>query len=340
MFQSARLTLTAWYLVIIMVISVLFSIAFYTIATQELRRVIHYQEENQVYDNGSFSLQQTPRGLMVLPSVTVLEQSDSRYRLMLIIINGIIFIVAGAAGYFLAGRTLRPIKRMVDEQNQFIADASHELRTPLTALRAEMEAVLLDEKITAKEAKALITSNLEEVISLQSLSDHLLELTTASSNTSHYVLQEMSLKAIAQDVIEKITPLAKKKKISLKQDVSDTTVLADRMMVQEVMMILLDNAMKYSKEGTTVSLTGRKESGKAVITISDEGIGIPKEDVPFIFDRFYQVSRSRTKQTSSSGYGLGLSIAKRIIETFHGTIKIDSEVAKGTIVTVTFPTKE
>jgi len=340
MFESARLKLTAWYLLIIMVISILFSLAFYSIATREIRRVIHMQESHKTFDNGVFSLQPTPNGYIVLPSIKELKDSDIRLELILMIINGAILFLAGGAGYLLAGITLRPIKTMVDEQNQFIADASHELRTPLTALRAEMEASLLDDYISAKNARTLIKSNLEEVISLQSLSDHLLALTTSSQNIAEEMLQGVQLEVLSQSVIEKISPLAKKKKITITSDVPPISILGEKTMLEELLIILLDNAVKYSKEKTTISLSAITESKKCIITISDQGVGIPEDKLPYIFDRFYQVNQSRTKHNTSSGYGLGLSIAKRIVESFHGTISIVSNPTIGTDVLVTFPLKE
>src|SRR5690348_8980046 len=158
MFQSARLKLTAWYLVIIMLVSVTFSVAFYRAATVEIQHVIErirflQQQSNQL------QLPTPPNAIITLDQ---LEDVKIRLQYALIFVNGVIFVLAGGAGYFLAGRTLKPIQVMVDEQNQFISDASHELRTPIATLRAEMEASLLEKHLSDKEARKLIGSNLEE----------------------------------------------------------------------------------------------------------------------------------------------------------------------------------
>src|SRR5579871_1666254 len=137
MFESARIKLTAWYLLIIMLISIFFSLAFYNAATREIRRVIRVQE-----------FRSANTLLLPIPAQRIkdVEESEERLRLILFLINGGIFFLAGGAGYFLAGRTLRPIKIMVDDQNRFITDASHELRTPLTSLRSEIEEFAVREK--------------------------------------------------------------------------------------------------------------------------------------------------------------------------------------------------
>src|SRR3989304_6174610 len=133
MFKSARLKLTAWYLAIIMLISVLFSLVIYQGATLELRRMERIQHFRQ---ESSESFRRFSMPAFVL-APEVVEETKQRIRLALVTINLMILAASGAVGYFLAGRTLKPIQEMVDEQNRFITDASHELRTPLTSLRSE-----------------------------------------------------------------------------------------------------------------------------------------------------------------------------------------------------------
>ena len=172
MFRSARFTLTAWYLIIMMIVSGLFSGIIYQGINQELTRLelvqLHRQERlEEVF------------GDVRIPQLESAQDAiqDSRKRLIitLLFINGGILLLAGAAGYFLAGQTLQPIQEMVLEQRRFISDASHEMRTPLTALRSEIEVGLLDKKMSLNGAKKLLKSNLEEVIHLQKLSNSLLD---------------------------------------------------------------------------------------------------------------------------------------------------------------------
>ena len=166
MFQSARLTLTAWYVLIAFIITALFSLLAYNGFRFEFERSL--QRQQVLFENNNFFIRPIP------PRHIDSElQDELRERLLLRIlyIDVAIILTAAAGGYILAGRTLKPIKTMVDEQHRFITDASHELRTPLTAMRSEMEASLLAEHMTDKDAKELIKSNLEEVINLQNLSE-------------------------------------------------------------------------------------------------------------------------------------------------------------------------
>lgn len=160
MFESARLKLTAWYLLIIMLISMLFSAAIYNIATREIQFVIHrmqyeqYRQQKEGFPGRS--------GPQIQFTIEELEAVKDRLKYQLFFINAVIFFTAGGAGYFLAGRTLRPIKSMIDEQNQFISSASHELRTPIATMRAEMEGSLLEKNIADKDARKLINTGVTQ----------------------------------------------------------------------------------------------------------------------------------------------------------------------------------
>ncbi len=333
-FKSARVQLTAWYLLIIMIVSIFFSVAFYKSSTEEIQRVIHHIERRQ-----QGSLDKTP----LLPPdfhsvVTVqdLEESEQHVLFVLIIINMVIFIFSGAGGYFLAGRTLDPIKTMVDEQNRFITDSSHELRTPLTALRSEMEASLLQEKISEEEFRKLIKSNLEEVQSLQLLSDNLIKLSQFESINGDGNKEEISLLAIINSAIKKVSSMSNKKHISIENKIKDCVVTGDKNRLIELFVIFLDNAIKYSPKNTVIKVQSDVQDHNVSILIIDQGVGIAKEDLQHIFDRFYRTDKSRSK-TDASGYGLGLSIAKKIVEVHKGTISVESKQQKGTTFIVQLP---
>ncbi len=331
MFESARLKLTAWYLLIIMVISIFFSFAFYTIATQEISRIIHIQQLRVQREQELF-----PGPLRSqMPTIEDLEESETRLTIILIIINLGIFIFSGGAGYFLAGRTLKPIKKMVDEQNRFISDSSHELRTPLTAVRTEIEVALRDKKLTLSQSKDILTSNLEEIAGMQHLTEGLLRLSQSKSETTKS-LTLFSLKECLHEAIKRLAPLAKAKKITIRQNNKDEEIFGQRQLIVELFIILLDNAIKYSKVGGEVNVTLISIDSKVKITIVDKGKGIATEDIPFIFDRFYRAEKSRSKN-DISGFGLGLSIAKKIVEEHKGTILITSVLEKGTTITIQLP---
>jgi len=251
-----------------------------------------------------------------------------------VLVNGIIFVLAGAAGYFLAGRTLRPIKRMVDEQNQFISNASHELRTPIATLRAEMEGSLLEKHVSDKEARKLIASNLEELGRLQQLSNNLLQLTYIHKNGRNNYNEKVLLSAVVQAAYKKVAPIAKKKHIAFVLAGVPSYVQGDKQSLIEVFINLFENAIKYSPEKTTIAVTSKTEKHTVRITLIDHGDGIAAEDVPHIFERFYRADKSRSK---ADGYGLGLSIVKKIVTAHNGTITVKSSLGKGTTFILTFP---
>lgn len=335
MFHSARLKLTAWYVLIIMFISVLFSITIYVGIHNELRRFEHIQRQRiELELNGVI-----PPSVIGRRSTTIdpdmIVETRNRLTLVLVLVNFGILVVSAGAAYFLAGRTLNPIKEMIDEQNRFISDASHELRTPLTALRAEIEVNLRDKNLTFINAKKLLESNLEEVVNLQTLSDNLMQLTQYQKKNGGLPMEEISLREITERAVKKISPLAQQKHVLVKNQVSGDTVKGNRQSLMELFIILLDNAIKYSRPHTNVFLTSDKVDHKIIVRVKDSGVGIAQSDLPHIFDRFYRVDKSRSKE-KVTGYGLGLAIARKIVDIHEGTITAESVVDKGTTITITF----
>jgi signal transduction histidine kinase len=204
---------------------------------------------------------------------------------------------------------------MVEEQKEFVSNASHELRTPLTVLKTEIEVALRDKSITPKAAKELIKSNLEEVNKIQALSNYLLRLSRYESE-GKISMAKVNLKRIALKAIGKM---------KVKADLKKSTVMGNEDALAELITIFLDNAARYNPKGTEIGV--RVKSG--VIEVWDKGTGIAKEDLPHIFDRFFRGEASRSK-AKADGYGLGLAIAKSIVELHKGKIGVESEVGKGT----------
>jgi signal transduction histidine kinase len=352
MFHSARLKLTAWYLLIIMLVSGLFSIMIFTAINRELTRMEQSQahrEEVAVKRFNQFFMKVRTQGeqqgvaLPDFPRPPVFMDPESikelRWRIGLALggINVGILLVAGAAGYFLAGRTLKPIQEMVDEQKRFIADASHELRTPLTSLRTEIEVNLRNKNLTFERSKRLLESNLEEVISLQNLSNNLLTLTQYHRPYRLTDLSNVSLKEIIDDSIKRVRMLAEEKQITITKKGKNISFLTDKSSLTELLVILLDNAIKYSEPQSSVSISVNQNDGLLSITVKDTGQGIEKKDIPYIFDRFYQADATRSKH--KTGYGLGLSIAQIIVQSHQGSISVASEIGKGTTFIVRLPIK-
>jgi two-component system sensor histidine kinase CiaH len=342
MFESARIKLTLWYLLIIMAISVAFSTFIYFRTTDEFDRILRvqrYRIEHPAQQLQSFGL---PNNIveiqpLPLPDPDVIQDAKLRVLMTLISINSIIFILSSLAAYFLAGRTLKPIQRMMDEQQRFISDASHELTTPLTSLKTSIEVNLRDKKLNLEKAKKILESNLEEVDRLQALSEELLTLEQYQKKSIISGPSTITVKDIVETAYERIQPLAEKKQITIVRAVPSAYVLGNDRSLIELFVILLDNAIKYSPSKTTVAVTSEKADGKIKILVTDEGIGIEEKDIPHIFDRFYRADKSRTQQ-SIKGYGLGLSIAKKIVENSKGSICVKSTSKKGTTFTLSLQT--
>src|SRR3989338_9706697 len=300
MFEKTRLKLTAWYLLIIMAVSFLFSLVIYRVADLELKRIGRRQHLFSERLRTEFFKPPLPKSMMMEEFNLPVDVNDVRKRIILtlIIVNSGILLVAGLSGYFFAGRTLAPIKDMVDEQNRFISDASHEFRTPLTSLKSAMEVHLRDKKLTLIQARTLITDNINEVNKLQKLSDRLLHLTQYKNPDTKIYFQKLNLKKSVSEALAKVKYLADKGNIKLQNLSKSIEIMGNRDKLVDLFVILLDNAIKYSPSEKTVSIKTEKKDNMALITVIDNGLGIDKKDIPFIFDRFYRADNSRSKKTA------------------------------------------
>ncbi|MCX6816853.1 MAG: HAMP domain-containing sensor histidine kinase [Candidatus Beckwithbacteria bacterium] len=331
MFKQARIKLTVWYLLIIMIVSVFFSVGIYQVITSELNRV-ERMHRLQLEDRLPNPL--PPERFRLDPDL--IKETETRLKLFLILINLIILTGSAAAAYFLSGKTLQSIKVMVDEQSRFITDSSHELRTPLTALKSEIEVNLRDKQLNLIGAKKLLLSNLEEVNNLQVLSDNLIKLTQYQKGRNDLIISKISLASIVAPALKKANVSAKNKKIIVINKTKNLNLKGNQSTLVEMLTIFLDNAIKYSPAKSKVTITSLATDGHVLITISDQGIGISQKDIPHLFDRFFRADQSRSK-TNISGYGLGLAIAKQIIERHHGSIKVHSRLREGTTFTIKLP---
>ena len=330
MFERTRIKLTAWYLLILMIISLLFSVIIYSMVNIEFIKFEQMQERIQHEIVEGFA--PTPPRFNQL-NFEDIHEARVRLIIRLGIMNLGILLFAGGAGYFLAGRTLKPIKESMDEQDRFISDSSHELRTPLTSLRSEIEVNLMDKKLTTTKARNVLKSNLDEVISLQILSDRLLELSENRELINKNKLNEISILKVINTAIKKTHKLADSKQIKIESNLKEKIIIGDFDKLTEVFVILIDNAIKYSPKNKIVEITTKVNKNNIQISVKDHGLGISKVDKDHIFDRFYRAEKSRTEK----GYGLGLSIAKKIVDSHDGEISVKSTPKKGATFTVKLP---
>jgi two-component system, OmpR family, sensor histidine kinase CiaH len=329
MFKQARFKLTFWYSLIIMLVSMSFSVVIYNIANSELNR---FAEMQQLRIQRRLPHDFPPPDIVI--DIDLLVETRNRLIIFLAGINGVILILSSSMGYMLAGRTLSPIKTMVDDQKDFVANSSHELRTPLTALMTETEVALRDKEITLQEAKDLLKSNLEEVNKMHDLANYLLTLNKYEGELQSNQFTLINLKQVVQKAIKKVQPQAKQKQIKLQSKLANINIKGNDEALIQLVVILLDNAIKYSPKNSKVILAVKKYNYRPSLTIQDFGIGITKADLPHIFDRFYRADISRSKKID--GFGLGLSIAKRIADLHHARIEVKSIVSKGSTFTVNF----
>jgi len=243
-------------------------------------------------------------------------------------------ILLGAlASLLMASRSLRPISRAFQRQREFVADASHELRTPLTLIRTNVEAWLRRAN-GANRVYAL--SIVEEVEQLSRIVGDLTTLALADAKQLRIDREPVELNDVVRDLMTQTEPLAEERGVHLRPDLNGgVRVEADLVRVRQLLLILIDNALSHTPSGGDVSVGVTQGDGHARVTVVDNGDGIPTEDLPHIFERFYRADKARTRE--NGGSGLGLAIAKWIVDAHNGEIVVKSAVGKGTEVAVSLP---
>ena len=333
MFHSATLKLTSWYLLILMAVGLVFSLIIYQVASSEVDSRLENLQQRIQRDASDIFL---PGGydFESLRSSQA-HQAEANLFTNLAYINLLFLAVGGIASYFLARRTLQPIEQAHEAQSRFTSDASHELRTPLAAMKTELEVALRDPKLSKEEMRELLISNLEEVNKLSQISQTLLLL----SRLDHSALEKgrVGLNDIVRRLVENNNRL--NSRIIYTAPEKPLYINANKVSIEELVTILVDNALKYSPPTSKVKVVLKKEGRKARIDVINGGKGIAAEDLPYIFDRFYRADESRTGG-NSTGFGLGLSLAKKIVELHQGDFSASSEPNKETIFTVQLPLYE
>lgn len=324
MFHSAALKLTLWYLLIIVFLSITFSLVIYRLTSD---KIIDNNNRQNVFLNNrlpsrNFDNYNRLRNQDVREALASLKGS-------LVVFNLMVFVAGGAASYALARRTLEPIEQSLEAQKRFTGDASHELRTPLTIMKTENEVALRNPSLKKSEAIAQIKSNLEEVEKLKQLSDGLLRL--ASYDGSLALNDAVDIAETINTAMGRWKKIAKSRNMKFNVQTSALKVKGDRDSLIELMSVLIDNAIKYSPPATSITIKSIKKGSNIAVSVSDKGQGIAANDLPKIFERFYQSESSRS---GACGYGLGLSIAKRIAELHNGSIDVVSAPNKGSTFTV------
>lgn len=252
----------------------------------------------------------------------------------------IALVLVAGGGWLLVRQSTAPIERSIAQMRRFMADAAHELRTPITVLRAQAEVALQRER-DGEGYRTSLRSIESESRRLGRIVDDLLTLARADSGERPVTHARVFLDDIVMDAVAAAGAMATARGITVTlAGFEEAAVNGDAELLRQLIMILLDNAIKFTPPGGEVDVTVGVRDGGALVTVSDDGPGVPEDQLPHIFERFYRgdPARSRGDQSAAtSGAGLGLSIAQWIADAQQATIAIASEVGRGTAVTVRFP---
>jgi heavy metal sensor kinase len=313
--------------------------------------------------------------VQVSSPLTSVNTALSKLRIIFLIFLPFTILLASLAGVYLANLIIKPLKHIIrtvrtisaenlknridnpdtrDEikkladtfntmldkldssftsQKQLIQDISHELRTPLTIIRGEIEVALKKERIPV-DYQAVLRSSLEEIQRISIIVENLLVLSRYDSQEVPLDKKHFSVTALLQDIIADVKLIADKKGLAIELSADGGySITADEGQLRRAFLNIIDNAIKYTPAQGRISIAIEKNVAGVQVRLSDSGSGISKENLPFIFNRFFRVDKSR----SSEGFGLGLSIAKSILQAHTATISVDSEYGKGTTFIVTLP---
>jgi len=244
--------------------------------------------------------------------------------------------VEGQTGALVVLHDMTASRQLDAVRRDFVANVSHELMTPLAAIKAMAETILLRHRDDPSVGPRFAESIVQEADRMALLADDLLNLAAIESGQRALRPGIVNLRALVDDVLDRLRAGAEKKSVSLIAEVAeDSTVHADPDALTQILLNLVDNAVKYSHEGGEVVISAERGEDGVVIRVADNGIGIPEEHLPRIFERFYRVDKARSRQ--SGGTGLGLSIVKHLLDLIGGSVSVTSELGKGTTFEVRLP---
>lgn len=282
----------------------------------------------------NFSLKDNDNISYVQLLVNVDSENNSLNNLINVLIIGSIIVLAVSiiASYFISRRTLNPIIESYRKETEFVQNASHELRTPLTIIQAKQELLLQEPNSKIIDKSNDINISLQETRRLNKLIKELMILAKSDSNKYKLEKENVNIDKLIEEILNPYIELySMDRKIKLDLNNKKDYEL-DKDKISELLIILFDNAIKYTKEKDSITVKTFEENKKLIIQVIDTGIGISDESIDKIFDRFYREDKSRSRETG--GNGLGLSIADIIVSSHGGTIKASHNKPKGTIFTV------
>ena len=242
---------------------------------------------------------------------------------------GVIFLIS----LVLSGFAVKPVKTAWEQQKQFVADASHELKTPLTVILANNNIMMSHENSTVKDEKQWLESTEEEAQHMKKLIDQMLFLAKSDAGETNIEMSDVDFSEIVEGASLNFEPVAFEKNVMIDAQIeSGITLRGNATQLNQLTHILIDNAVKYSSENSTVTITLKKSGDSTEFSVNNHGTVIAPDDLEHIFDRFYRAEKSRT----TKGYGLGLSIAQKIVQGMNGKFTAESNEQDGTTFTAVF----
>lgn len=258
--------------------------------------------------------------------------SFNKWIITVLISMGLVFI----SSWLLSKVAIAPIKAAWQKQLDFTADASHELRTPLSTIQTNLDVVLSNPDATIESQMKWLENIKIENKRMSNLVSNLLLLSRADTNEATINKEFLNLSALVSEVVMTYSTVAEHNDLVLTSTVQETiSMCGDKDRIKQLLVILIDNAIKYNTPNGTVNIILSRNESCATIEISDTGIGIESEDIKRVFDRFYRGKQARLY--NSDGSGLGLSIAKLITEEHEGKITAKSQTGKGTTFKIIMP---
>ena len=256
-----------------------------------------------------------------------LRDFDRRFVQTLLILNAVLLVISSVASYFLSGWTLKPIQEMLRQQEEFSAEASHELRTPLTTINMEIEALKRTESEMPTVYNIAFGQMQSEIARMKKIVEGLLTLVRIDGGVKAQEVFDLSI--VCQEIVGQFKNLGVEKQQHLELLVAatkTTKIAGDKDKIKQVLVILLDNAIKYTPAGGNIKLALENKDNRVIVSVIDNGPGIAKRDLQDIFKRFY-----RGKHIQEKGVGLGLAIAKKLIAEQGSKLTVESVIGKGSV---------
>jgi len=333
-YKKAKWKLTGMYILVFFILLNLFTISLFVILQKVendyvQKTEIEWQKKQVIFSKQNITVLEWGNSIQVdKQEVIDLHKSFLRdIRHWIVIIETILLVLAGFVSYFLAGRTLRPIQQKNELQRQFLADVSHELKNPLSALKISLEIAQKQKHWSDSEVRDMFDDLEGEVTRLTRTTEDLLVL-EQSKNTREMVMRDITEIIHSQMILLK--DFAQKRNITIDEELEKFSCKVSAQDIEKIVFNLVHNAIKFSHPNGVVEIV---LSQNGVLRIKDSGVGIDKEELPHIFDRFYKADTSRTF-SDDNGSGLGLSIVKKIADSNNWKITIKSEVEKGSVFNV------